>query len=63
VELVPANGHIFFLENLWNIVSLAMLFSMYVNYMLYDCDVGEMQVEHKGRLHVRRPQRRSRHAI
>jgi hypothetical protein len=32
----------FFIENHWNIASVALLFSMHVNYMLYDCDVSEI---------------------
>jgi hypothetical protein len=36
------NGCFFFLENHWNFASLAMVLSMYVDYMLYDCDVCEI---------------------
>jgi hypothetical protein len=43
-----------FLENHWNIVSVAMLFSMYVNCTLYDRDVGEIAGRAQSRLRVRR---------
>jgi hypothetical protein len=42
-----------FLENHWNIVSIAMLFSLDVNYMLYDRDVGEIAGRAQSRLRVR----------
>jgi hypothetical protein len=41
-DVGSANGLFIFIENHWNIASVAMIFSMYVNYMLYDCDVGEI---------------------
>jgi hypothetical protein len=33
---------LFFLENLWNIALVVILIYMYVDYMLYDCDVGKI---------------------
>jgi hypothetical protein len=43
--LLVQSMYVFFLENHWNIASAAMLFSMFVNCMLYDCDVGEIAGE------------------